>query len=206
MARYTGPVCKLCRAVGMKLYLKGIRCSSAKCAIERRNFRPGVHGQSRQKLSEYAIRLKEKQKARWTYGLLEKQFRRNFSDAARSKGNTGAKFLELLERRLDNVVYRLGFATSRAQARQWVNHGHFAVNGKRVSIPSYRVRPGEVITALEGSRKFVKDALEIASMPQPPKWLEGDRETLTGTIKGLPEREDIDTPVQELLIVEFYSR
>lgn len=190
----------------MKLYLKGIRCSSAKCAIERRNFRPGVHGQSRQKLSEYAIRLKEKQKARWTYGLLEKQFRRNFSDAARSKGNTGAKFLELLERRLDNVVYRLGFATSRAQARQWVNHGHFAVNGKRVSIPSYRVRPGEVITALEGSRKFVKDALEIASMPQPPKWLEGDRETLTGTIKGLPEREDIDTPVQELLIVEFYSR
>ena len=206
MARYTGPVCKLCRASGMKLYLKGIRCSSPKCAIERRNFRPGVHGQARQKLSEYAIRLKEKQKARWTYGLLEKQFRRNFTDAARSKGNTGAKFLELLERRLDNVVYRLGFATSRAQARQWVNHGHFAVNGKRVSIPSFRVRPGDAITAMPGSQEFIKANLEIANLPQPPKWLEGDRDKISGTVKALPEREDIDTPVQELLIVEFYSR
>jgi small subunit ribosomal protein S4 len=206
MARYTGPVCKLCRAVGMKLYLKGIRCSSSKCAIEKRNFRPGVHGQSRQKLSEYAIRLKEKQKARWTYGLLEKQFRRSFSDASRSSGNTGAKFLELLERRLDNVVYRLGFATSRAQARQWVNHGHFAVNGKRVSIPSFRVRPGDVISCVETSRQFLKESLEMTSMPPAPKWLEGNRETITGTVKGLPEREDIDTPVQELLIVEFYSR
>lgn len=206
MSRYTGPVCKLCRAVGMKLYLKGIRCSSPKCAIERRNFRPGVHGQARQKLSEYAIRLKEKQKARWTYGMVEKQFRRTFSDASRATGNTGAKFFELLERRLDNVIYRLGFATSRPQGRQWVNHGHFAVNGRRVSIPSFRVRPGDVISAMEGSRKFLKDQLEIASMPIAPKWLEGDRETLIGTIKALPEREDIDTPVQELLIVEFYSR
>ncbi|BAC91513.1 MAG: 30S ribosomal protein S4 [Aphanocapsa lilacina HA4352-LM1] len=206
MARYTGPVCKLCRAVGMKLYLKGIRCSSPKCAIERRNFRPGVHGQARQKLSEYAIRLKEKQKARWSYGVLEKQFRRTFSDASRATGNTGAKFLELLERRLDNVVYRLGFATSRAQARQWVNHGHFAVNGRRVSIPSYRVRPGDAITVMPNSAAFVKEALEAASLPQAPKWLEANRETLAATVKALPEREDIDTPVQELLIVEFYSR
>ncbi|AGY58167.1 30S ribosomal protein S4 [Gloeobacter kilaueensis] len=206
MARYTGPVCKLCRAVGMKLYLKGIRCSSPKCAIERRNTRPGVHGQSRQKLSEYAIRLKEKQKARWTYGILEKQFRRTFSDAGRSKGNTGAKFLELLERRLDNVIYRLGFATSRPQARQWVNHGHFAVNGRRVSIPSYRVRPGDQIAVLPGSAAFVKAGLEVASLPHPPKWLEVNRETISATVKALPEREDIDTPVQELLIVEFYSR
>jgi small subunit ribosomal protein S4 len=190
----------------MKLYLKGTRCSSPKCAIERRNFRPGVHGQARQKLSEYAIRLKEKQKARWTYGLVEKQFRRTFSDASRATGNTGAKFLELLERRLDNVIYRLGFATSRAQARQWVNHGHFAVNGRRVSIPSYRVRVGDALSAMENSRKFLKEQLEGVNMPASPKWLEGDREAITGTIKALPEREDIDTPVQELLIVEFYSR
>jgi small subunit ribosomal protein S4 len=206
MARYTGPVCKLCRAVGMKLYLKGTRCTSPKCAIEKRNYRPGQHGQGRTKLSEYAIRLKEKQKARWTYGILERQFRRTFADAARARGNTGAKFLELLERRLDNVVYRLGFAISRSQARQFVNHGHFEVNGRRASTPSFRVRPGDQISVVEASGKFVKETLEAVNLPASPPWLESNREELKGRIVRTPEREEVDTPVRELLIVEFYSR
>ncbi|WP_287131045.1 30S ribosomal protein S4 [Candidatus Cyanaurora vandensis] len=206
MSRYTGPRCKLCRTSGLKLYLKGTRCTSPKCAIEKRNFRPGQHGQNRIKLSEYAIRLKEKQKARWSYGMTEKQFRRTFADAGRTKGNTGATFMQLLERRLDNVVYRMGFALSRQQARQWVNHGHFAVNGQRVTIPSYRVRTGDMVTAMPASNEFLLTNLEVVSNPTAPKWLLADRATIQGSMVGLPEREDIDTPVQELLIVEFYSR
>ncbi|WP_218082719.1 30S ribosomal protein S4 [Anthocerotibacter panamensis] len=206
MSRYTGPRCKLCRAAGLKLYLKGTRCTSPKCAIERRNYRPGQAGQNRIKPSEYAIRLKEKQKARWSYGMTEKQFRRTFADAGRAQGNTGATFMQLLERRLDNVVYRLGFALSRQQARQWVSHGHFAVNGQRVTIPSYRVKPGDAMTAMPSSRKFVLDNLEGITNPPSPKWLLSDRANLQGTVVSLPEREDVDTPVQELLIVEFYSR
>ncbi len=206
MARYTGPRCKLCRAVGIKLYLKGTRCTSPKCAIERRGYRPGQHGQARTKPSEYAIRLKEKQKARWSYGLGELQFRRTFADSVRARGNAGGSFLGLLERRLDNIVYRLGFAYSRQQARQWVNHGHFAVNGKRVTIPSFRVRPGDTIGVLPTSRQFLLDNLEIAQSPPAPKWLQSDRATLEGRMLNLPEREDIDTPVNELLIIEFYSR
>lgn len=206
MSRYTGPRCKLCRTSGIKLYLKGTRCTSPKCAIERRNYRPGQHGQNRIKMSEYAIRLKEKQKARWSYGLTEKQFKRTFADAGRTRGNTGATFLQLLERRMDNVVYRLGFALSRQQARQWVSHGHFAVNGQRVTIPSYRVRVGDLITAMPNSKEFVLANLEGINNPPAPKWLLADRATIQGTITGVPEREDIDTPVQELAIIEFYSR
>jgi len=206
MSRYTGPRCKLCRAVGMKLYLKGTRCTSPKCAIERRNYRPGQSGQNRLKQSEYAIRLKEKQKARWSYGMTEKQFSRTFADAVQARGNTGATFMQLLERRADNVVFRMGFALSRQQARQWVSHGHFAVNGQRITIPSYRIRLNDVVTVLANSRQFVLDNLETSNTPPAPKWLEADRTELVGKMIALPEREDVDTPVQELLIVEFYSR
>jgi small subunit ribosomal protein S4 len=206
MSRYTGPRCKLCRAVGMKLYLKGTRCTSTKCAIERRNYRPGQSGQNRIKPSEYAIRLKEKQKARWSYGLTEKQFSRIFGDAVRARGNTGATFMQLLERRIDNVVFRMGFALSRQQARQWISHGHFAINGQKVTIPSFRLKKGDVVTVLADSQKFVLDNLEGINNPPPAKWLLADRATLQGTMVDFPEREDIDTPVQELLIVEFYSR
>ncbi len=206
MSRYTGPRCKLCRAAGVKLFLKGTRCTSPKCSFEKRSYRPGQSGQGRIKSSEYAIRLKEKQKARWSYGLTEKQFRRTFGNATTTKGNTGATFLQFLERRLDNAVFRMGFALSRQQARQWVNHGHFAVNGHKVTIPSYRIKLGDVVTVLEGAREFVLTNLETVNNPPAPKWLLSDRATLQGTMVGLPEREDIDTPVQELLIVEFYSR
>jgi small subunit ribosomal protein S4 len=190
----------------MKLYLKGTRCTSAKCALERRDSRPGQHGTNRNKPSEYAIRLKEKQKARWSYGMTESQFRRTFADAGRAKGNTGATFMQLLERRMDNIVYRMGFALSRQQARQWVNHGHFAVNGQRVTIASYRVKPGDVVTVMPSSRPFMVTNLEGITNPPAPKWLTVDLANLQGTMSSLPEREDIDTPVQELLIVEFYSR
>ncbi len=208
MARYTESVCRLCRREGAKLYLKADRCYSDKCAIDRRSYAPGQHGQGRKKLSEYGIQLREKQKARRIYGVLERQFRTYFEKADRQKGVTGENLLRLLERRLDNVVYRLGFGGSRAEARQLVRHGHFTVNGRKVNIPSYLVRPGDEIAVKEASRnspKF-KEAAEILAHKNPPKWLELQPDQLRAKVLALPSREDIDAPVQEHLIVELYSR
>ncbi len=211
MARYIGPVCRLCRREGEKLYLKGDRCFSPKCAIERRNTPPGQHGisrQARRKQSDYAIQLREKQKARRIYGVLERQFRRYYSDAARRTGVTGAVLLQYLERRLDNVVFRLGFASSRKQARQLVEHGHFTVNGKKVSVPSFLVKPGDVVGVVEGSRRspyFADMSKELQSRGV-PAWLAIDARNLSGTVSYLPGRQEIDTPVKEQLIVEYYSR
>lgn len=207
MAKYTGPVCRLCRREGVKLYLKGDRCYSDKCAIVRRPVAPGQHGQSRRKTSEYGIQLREKQKARRIYGVLEKQFARYFEMAERMKGITGENLLQILERRLDNVVYRLGFASSRAQARQIVRHGHITVNGKRVNIPSYLVDVGDVIAVREksASLELFKAARENAGKAVVP-WLQVDYEKLEGNVVALPSREDIDVPIEEHLIVELYSR
>ncbi|HHU33438.1 MAG: 30S ribosomal protein S4 [Zhaonellaceae bacterium] len=208
MARYKGPVCRLCRREGTKLYLKGDRCYSDKCAVDRRTYAPGQHGQSRKKLSEYGLQLREKQKARRIYGVLEKQFRNYFVKADRQKGVTGDNLLRLLERRLDNVVYRMGFASSRPEARQLVKHSHFTVNGKKVNIPSYQVRVGEEIAVHEGSlssEKF-KELAELAAHKTPPAWLEVDAQNLKGRVVALPNREDIDLPLEEHLIVELYSR
>lgn len=208
MARYKGPVCRLCRREGTKLYLKGDRCYSDKCAVDRRTYAPGQHGQSRKKLSEYGLQLREKQKARRFYGVLEKQFRNYFVKADRQKGVTGDNLLRLLERRLDNVVYRMGFASSRPEARQLVKHSHFTVNGKKVNIPSYQVRVGEEIAVHEGSlssEKF-KELAELAAHKTPPAWLEVDAQNLKGRVVALPNREDIDLPLEEHLIVELYSR
>ena len=207
MARYTGPVCRLCRREGMKLFLKGERCYTEKCAIEKRNVPPGQHGRSRKaKMVGYGVQLREKQKVKRTYGVLENQFRRYFEAADRQKGITGELLLQMLERRLDNVVYRLGFAASRAQARQLVRHGHFQVNGRRVNIPSYLVRPDDVITVAEGSsaEQVIRDATDLTASVA--AWLQADHEALTGKILKLPERSEIDTPVQESLIVELYSK
>jgi small subunit ribosomal protein S4 len=206
MARYRGPVCKLCRREGMKLFLKGERCLTEKCAIERRSYPPGEHGRGRIKQSEYLLQLREKQKARRYYGLLEKQFRNYYDKAARGSGVTGETLLRILESRLDNVVYRLGFSSSRAQARQLVRHGHFAVNGRRVNIPSYQVRPDDVVALREGStaEQAVRDATDLTASV--PAWLQADHEGLTGTMLKQPEREEIDAPVQEQLIVELYSK
>lgn len=209
MARYTGPVCRLCRREGMKLYLKGDRCYSEKCAIERRNYAPGDKGQARRnKMTEYGLQLREKQKARRIYGVLERQFRRYFSIAERQKGITGENLLRLLERRLDNVVYRLGFAASRNEARQLVRHGHFTVNGRRVNIPSYLVRVGDVIAVAEKSKDLARFAelAEVAAQKTPPAWLDVDVENMQGRVLNLPSREDIDIPIKEHLIVELYSR
>src|SRR5262245_6608902 len=186
MARYVGPVCKLCRREGMKLYLKGERCYSEKCAYTRRPYPPGQHGQGRIKLSEYAVRLREKQKVRRVYGVLERQFRGYFQEANRRKGRTGEEMLGLLERRLDNVIHRLGFAASRAEARQLVRHGHVQVNGKRLDIPSYVVRAGEKIDLTEGAKKFKSVAAAVAGADKRPmsSWLEVDRAAFSGTIKG----------------------
>lgn len=208
MAKYTGSVCRLCRREGIKLYLKGDRCYSDKCAINRRPSAPGQHGQRRKKASEYGIQLREKQKARRTYGVLEKQFERYYGKAERMKGITGENLLQLLERRLDNVVYRLGFAESRAQARQFVLHGHITVNGKRVNIPSYLIDAGDIIAVKEKSASNVdhfKSLKEDASKTVVP-WLQVDFEKLEGSVSALPAREDIDVPIQEHLIVELYSR
>jgi small subunit ribosomal protein S4 len=208
LARYKGPVCRLCRREGTKLYLKGDRCYSDKCAVDRRTYAPGQHGQSRKKLSEYGLQLREKQKARRFYGVLEKQFRNYFVKADRQKGVTGDNLLRLLERRLDNVVYRMGFASSRPEARQLVKHSHFTVNGKKVNIPSYQVRVGEEIAVHEGSlssEKF-KELAELAAHKTPPAWLEVDAQNLKGRVVALPNREDIDLPLEEHLIVELYSR
>jgi small subunit ribosomal protein S4 len=206
MARYSGPVCKLCRREGMKLFLKGERCLTEKCAIERRSYPPGEHGRGRIKQSEYLLQLREKQKARRYYGLLEKQFRLYYDRASRRSGVTGENLLRMLELRLDNVVYRLGFAASRAQARQLVRHGHFFVNGRRVNIPSYQVRPDDIVSIRPGSpaEQAVRDATDLTASVSP--WLQADHENLTGKILKLPERAEIDAPVQESLIVELYSK
>jgi len=208
LARYTGPVCRLCRRENMKLYLKGDRCYSDKCAYERRNYAPGQHGKTRAKLSDYGLRLREKQKLRRIYELTETQFKKYFKEAERQKGITGTNFLILLERRLDNVVYRLGFAQSRAQARQLVRHGHFLVNGKSVDIPSYLVKPGDTVTVREKSRNLavINEALEALPRRGVPPWLELRKEQYEGVFKTFPTREEMDIPVQEQLIVEFYSK
>lgn len=208
MARYTGFNCRICRRETMKLYLKGDRCYSDKCAVERRNFPPGQHGQNRGKFSDYGLQLREKQKIKRMYGLLEKQFKTYFKEADRQKGVTGTNFLVLLERRLDNAVYRLGFANSRDQARQLVRHNHFLVNGKKVNIPSYLLRPGDSVNVREKSRSLVaiNEALEAVPRRGLPPWLELDKANYEGTFKLLPSREEMNIPVQEQLVVEFYSK
>jgi small subunit ribosomal protein S4 len=206
VARDLGPKCRLCRREGLKLFLKGERCLTEKCAVERRSYPPGEHGRGRIKQSEYLIQLREKQKARRYYGLLEKQFRRTYDRASRGQGAPGENLLRLLETRLDNVVYRLGFAGSRAQARQLVRHGHFLVNGRRVNIPSYTVKANDVVSLKPGSpvEQLVRDATDLTASVAP--WLQADHETLTGQVLRYPERDEIDVPVQESLIVELYSK
>jgi small subunit ribosomal protein S4 len=209
MARYTGPVCRLCRREGMKLFLKGERCYTEKCAIEKRNMPPGQHGKLRKaKIVGYGLQLREKQKVKRIYGVLENQFRRYFEVADRTRGITGETLLQLLERRLDNVLYRLGLATSRAQARQLARHGHFTVNGRKVDIPSYSVKPGDVIGVRAGSveNPAIQHALEEVKGRGVPEWLSFDSGTMSGRIASLPTREQINLPVQEQLIVELYSK
>ena len=209
MARYTGESCRVCRREGEKLFLKGSRCYTDKCAIARRAYAPGQHGQKRKKQSEYGTQLREKQKAKSFYGVLESQFRKYFEEAARSKGVTGTRLLQILESRLDNVVYRLGLATSRSQARQLVRHGHFEVNGVKVNIPSYLTKVGEVVKVKESSAnsEIFKQIVEATENGRPvPTWLESDLSNRTGKIVALPSRDEIDLPVQEHLIVELYSK
>ena len=208
MARYTASVCRLCRREGMKLFLKGDRCFKDKCAIERRNYPPGQHGRRRSKLLGYGIQLREKQKVKRIYGLLERPFRLTFQRAERRKGITGANLLQELERRLDNVVYSLGFAASRAQARQLVRHGHVTVNGKKVTIPSFRVSKGNVVAIKEKSRtnEQIKASVETARARGVPGWLDLQPESFTGTVLELPSREEIKLPISEQLIVELYSK
>lgn len=208
MARYSGAVCRLCRREGEKLFLKGERCYTNKCAVEKRLYGPGQHGQQKKKLSEYGLQLREKQKARRFYGVLESQFRKYFDMATRKKGVTGEVLLQILESRLDNVIYRLGLATSRPEARQLVRHGHFRVNDAKVNIPSFLVKVGDVITVsktIKESPKF-KAINEIAGGKAIPQWLEFDMDNLTAKVIALPSREDIDLPIQEHLIVELYSK
>lgn len=207
MARYTGPSCRLCRREGEKLYLKGDRCYTDKCAVGKRNFAPGQHGTSRKKLSNYGLQLREKQKAKRFYGLLESQFRKYFEMADRKKGITGENLLSILESRLDNVVYRMGLATSRKEARQLVTHGHFTINGKKVDIPSYLVSVGEVIAVKEKSRASNKfKAIAEGFKGNAPQWLTVDAEKLEGKVVAVPSRDDIDLPIAENLIVELYSK
>jgi small subunit ribosomal protein S4 len=208
MARDRGPQCKQCRREGLKLFLKGERCLTDKCAVDRRAYPPGEHGRGRRrKQSEYLVQLREKQKARRYYGVLERQFRSYYERATRQPGITGENLLRLLETRLDNVVYRLGFGASRRQARQLIRHGHFQVNGRRVNIPSYQVRPEDVVTALavkEGLKTVIEDATDLTAAV--PAWLQADHDNLVGKVLRAPNREDIDVPVQEQLIVELYSK
>jgi len=208
LARYRGAVCRFCRREGLKLYLKGERCYGDKCSIERRNYPPGQHGQGRVKFSEYGLQLREKQKAKRIYGLFEMQFRRTFHEAARRKGVTGENLILSLERRLDNMVYRMGFASSRSQARMWVTHHQFLVNGKRVNIPSYKVRIGDKITVSESGRKVVaiKENLAAADRRGFPRWVSVDAERIEGVVTEFPAREDITMPMEEHLIVELYSK
>jgi len=206
MARDTGPQCKQCRREGMKLFLKGERCHTDKCGVERRAYPPGDHGRGRMKQSEYRLQLREKQKARRFYGVLEKQFRNYYDKASRQPGVTGENLLRLLETRLDNVLVRLGFAVSRRQARQLVRHGHWSVNGRRVDIPSYQVKTGDVIAVKvdSGAGTTIRNATELISSV--PAWLQADHDSLTAKVLRLPDRDEIVTPVQEQLIVELYSK
>ncbi len=208
MARYTGPSCRLCRRQNMELYLKGERCYTDKCAIKRRNYPPGQHGQARVKVTDYGVQLREKQKVRRIYGILEKQFRSYFQEADRMKGVTGENLLSLLERRLDNTIYRLGFATSRTEARQLVKHSHITLNGRKANIPSIIVKPGDVLELREKSRKIavINDSLAAVVRRGVPQWLELDKDAYKGVVKALPVREDITMPIQEQLIVELYSK
>ena len=208
MARYLGSACRLCRREGTKLFLKGDRCFTEKCAIEKRAYPPGMHGQGRTRFSDFGVQLREKQKVKRMCGLLENQFRSTFARAARMKGRAGENLLILLERRLDNVVFRLGFATSRNEARQLVRHGHFAIDGRKASTPSIQVRSGQVVTVREKSQKVVRiaAALEALEGRAVPQWLEIDKENFAGTVKQMPAREDVTLPIEEQLIVEWYSR
>jgi small subunit ribosomal protein S4 len=208
VARYTASVCRLCRRENLKLFLKGDRCYSDKCAYERRGYPPGQHGQARGKHSDYALQLREKQKVKRMYGMLEQQFHTHFYKAERQKGITGTNLLVLLERRLDNVIYRMGFANSRSQGRQLVRHSHFLVNGKRVNIPSYLVDVGDTVEVKEKSRDLlpIRVAVEAVARRGVPQWLEVEKEKLQGTVKSLPAREDLTMPIQEQLIVEHYSK
>lgn len=208
MARYVGPVCRLCRREGEKLFLKGDRCYSAKCAIERRDGAPGQHGKHKGRFSEYKVQLREKQKVKRMYGMLERQFRRLFQDADRSKGVTGENLLQSLESRLDNMVYRSGFTSSRREGRHFVRYGHFLVNSKRVTIPSYRVKPGDVITVAEKSQKLarINESLATVQSRRVPEWLELDREQYRVSVRALPLREQLTHPINEQLIVELYSK
>ena len=209
MARYTGSVCRLCRRENLKLFLKGDRCYSDKCAFDRRGFPPGEHGQRRgRKISDYGIQLREKQKVKRMYGLSEKQFRLFFKKADRQKGITGTNLLILLERRLDNVVYRLGFVNSRAQGRQFVRHNHFVVNGKKINIPSYLAKIGDIVEVKEKSRSIqgISDSLDAVVRRGIPQWLDLEKENFKGVVKGFPVREDLTMPMMEQLIVELYSK
>jgi small subunit ribosomal protein S4 len=211
MARHTDAVCRLCRREGMKLYLKGDRCLSPKCAIEKKNNPPGMHGRKatfRRKTSDYGLQLREKQKARRVYGVMERQFRRYFSEASRRKGMTGAQLLTILESRLDNVVYRLGFADSRAQARQLVRHGHISLNGRRTNIPSALVSVGDKVSVYETSRSkvYFKDRTQVMEGTRVPAWLNLDLAAMGGSVVAAPAREDVEIPLNEQLIVEYYNR
>jgi small subunit ribosomal protein S4 len=208
LARYTDSVCRICRRENLKLFLKGDRCYSDKCAYERRSYPPGQHGTGRKKFSDYGIQLREKQKVKRMYGLLERQFRSYFHKAERQKGITGTNLLVLLERRLDNVVYRLGFSSSRAQARQLVRHSHFTVNGKRVNIPSFLVKENDTVEVKEKSRSIVPivEAMEAVARRGVPQWLEVDKEQFKGTVMAFPTRDELTMPIQEQLIVELYSK
>lgn len=208
MAKYTGPSCRLCRREGTKLFLKSDRCYTDKCALERRAYVPGQHGQGRKKVTEYGSQLREKQKARRIYGVLESQFRKYYKEAVRRQGVTGEILLQLLETRLDNVVFRMGFSGSRNEARQLVRHGHFRVNGRKVDIPSYRVAPGTTIEVCEKAKKSekFKEIKEVATSKGYKEWLEVDAENLSAKVVRVPTREEIDIPVAEQMIVELYSR
>ena len=208
MSRYKDEQCRICRREGQKLFLKGSRCYTDKCAISRRNYAPGEHGQKKAKLSEYGIQLREKQKTKAFYGVRENQFRKYFELASKAKGITGERLLQILESRLDNVVYRLGYGASRPQARQLVNHGLFEVNGKKVSIPSYLVKPGDVIKVRENkeNKKIIKENVEVNSARNVPAWLEKNEKDLSGKVIRLASREDVDIQVEEHLIVELYSK
>jgi len=209
LARYTGPVCRVCRRVGEKLFLKGERCLTPKCAFERRQNPPGEHGASRRRrVSEHGLQLREKKRARAIYGVLERQFRKYFDAAAKKKGVTGTYLLQLLERRLDNVVFRLGFADSRAQARQIVNHRHIRVNERRVDVPSYHVKAGDIISWRERSKEstYYKTLVEDLQRRPLPKWLTLDTQAVTGAVIGMPEPSDMDLKIEERMIVEFYAR
>ena len=208
MARYTGPSCRLCRRERLQLFLKGEKCYTEKCSVVRREYPPGQHGQGRKKFSDYEVQLREKQKVKRIYGVMEKQFRRYFQEASRQRGITGENLLLMLESRLDNMVYRMGFAGSRNEARELVKHNHFTVNGRRVNIPSYMVKTGDMIELREKSKKItrIQEALEAVSRRGIPRWLEMDKDAMRGKVASLPAREELTMPIKEQLIVELYSK